>query len=297
MAQEFDIKLTRNTMLSCMWAGDKNGYPLIYLHGTPGSKREIEYLEGEAKKKGLKLIAFDRPGFGESEFYAYSPRSLCKDIEDMIAYCGIGKYSMIAYSAGAMYMIHHYQQTNNKPEFLFDIAGWVPVSLDERLYNALSAFDKFAIGNVKDLPKLTSIPEYLLNKAFATKEDDYELAKLLNKFSKLMGKTFDFGDKEFISFFASNVRYALGTTMEGAAHALGQLFGEPEFDPSGIEVPYTSWHGTSDDYVPYKFAEYKNEKIRDFRLNELEGEGHFQPFTHREEIIGDVAKTVSHTDR
>jgi pimeloyl-ACP methyl ester carboxylesterase len=46
--------------------GDRSGRPLFYLHGSPGSRLlhgpEVDYAE-----LGIRLITYDRPGYGGSE--------------------------------------------------------------------------------------------------------------------------------------------------------------------------------------------------------------------------------------
>lgn len=293
MSAIYNIKLKRNIHLAVQEEGDPNGYPILYIHGTPGSKKEIEYLADAAERNGLRLIAFDRPGLGDSEFYPYTPATLSKDIDQILDRLEIEDYACLAYSAGAMYMSDHFLLSSKPPKALFDIAGWVPVSIDNTLFQSLSVFDKVALRKVKDLPKITSVPQFMLSRAFKNNPDDKRLSQSLAKMALLMGKTFDGGDPDFTEFFASNVRFAMHSDTKGAAYALGHLFEEPQCRPENISTPYHSWHGTADDYVPFAFARYKQEKIPDFHLHPLEGERHFQPLTHKDEIMDEIQSVLS----
>ena len=40
----------------------------FFSHGCPGSRLEIIFLDAQARKYGLKIIVFERPGFGRSDF-------------------------------------------------------------------------------------------------------------------------------------------------------------------------------------------------------------------------------------
>ena len=46
--------------------GDRSGRPLFYLHGSPGSRLlhgpDLDHIE-----LGIRLITYDRPGYGGSE--------------------------------------------------------------------------------------------------------------------------------------------------------------------------------------------------------------------------------------
>lgn len=46
--------------------GDPEGRPVVFLHGTPGSRRLGELFEGAAREHGVRLLAPDRPGYGQS---------------------------------------------------------------------------------------------------------------------------------------------------------------------------------------------------------------------------------------
>lgn len=42
--------------------GAAEGRPVLYFHGTPGSRLKVLLLAEEAQRLGLRLIALDRPG-------------------------------------------------------------------------------------------------------------------------------------------------------------------------------------------------------------------------------------------
>jgi pimeloyl-ACP methyl ester carboxylesterase len=47
--------------------GDPGGVPLIAHHGTPGSRLLYEGWVEDATERGIRLIAYDRPGYGGSD--------------------------------------------------------------------------------------------------------------------------------------------------------------------------------------------------------------------------------------
>src|SRR5688500_4433105 len=46
--------------------GDPDGVPLLFFHGTPGSRLQLRALDEPARRHHVRLLAPDRPGFGES---------------------------------------------------------------------------------------------------------------------------------------------------------------------------------------------------------------------------------------
>jgi pimeloyl-ACP methyl ester carboxylesterase len=47
--------------------GDPAGVPLVIHHGTPGSRLYRRHWATDAAERGIRLIAYDRPGYGGSE--------------------------------------------------------------------------------------------------------------------------------------------------------------------------------------------------------------------------------------
>lgn len=64
MAKQFTLPDGR--ILDYSVSGAPDGFPLVWLHGTPGAYTEIPSLVAGCEKKGLKLISFSRAGYGGS---------------------------------------------------------------------------------------------------------------------------------------------------------------------------------------------------------------------------------------
>ena len=64
MAQQFRLPDGRN--VDYLISGAKDGFPLIWIHGTPGAYTPDSSLAAACEKKGLKLITLSRAGYGGS---------------------------------------------------------------------------------------------------------------------------------------------------------------------------------------------------------------------------------------
>jgi pimeloyl-ACP methyl ester carboxylesterase len=53
--------------LAVQVSGKPTGYPVIYLHGTPGSRLGLLPRGRVLYELGVRLISFDRPGYGLSD--------------------------------------------------------------------------------------------------------------------------------------------------------------------------------------------------------------------------------------
>jgi pimeloyl-ACP methyl ester carboxylesterase len=58
------LRLRDGRLLRYAEYGDPDGTPLFYFHGSPGSRFEGWFVDEAARRRGIRVIAFDRPGFG-----------------------------------------------------------------------------------------------------------------------------------------------------------------------------------------------------------------------------------------
>ena len=53
--------------LACAEWGEPDGFPVFFLHGSPGSRLWHHYDETVYVDVGARLITYDRPGYGASD--------------------------------------------------------------------------------------------------------------------------------------------------------------------------------------------------------------------------------------
>ena len=64
MAQQ--LQLPDGRIVEYLVSGDQDGFPLVWIHGTPGAYHPIPSLAAACKKKGVKVITLSRAGYGGS---------------------------------------------------------------------------------------------------------------------------------------------------------------------------------------------------------------------------------------
>jgi pimeloyl-ACP methyl ester carboxylesterase len=60
------IQASEGRALTVYDAGDPGGAPILFHHGTPASGAPFEPHVRLAEKQGIRLVSYDRPGYGES---------------------------------------------------------------------------------------------------------------------------------------------------------------------------------------------------------------------------------------
>jgi pimeloyl-ACP methyl ester carboxylesterase len=53
-------------------SGDPAGMALVYFHGTPSCRLEPAFADALCAELGIRLVSFDRPGYGESPARPFS---------------------------------------------------------------------------------------------------------------------------------------------------------------------------------------------------------------------------------
>lgn len=84
--------------------GDERGFPILALHGTPGSRLKYTAAHAEAKRLGLRLICPDRWGYGRSDCHP-APRlaAYADDAGQMLDRLGVNEFSVVGISGGGPY--------------------------------------------------------------------------------------------------------------------------------------------------------------------------------------------------
>ncbi|MFJ7044503.1 alpha/beta fold hydrolase [Streptomyces sp. NPDC101112] len=82
--------------------GDPDSHPVFLLHGTPGSRLGPRPRTFDLHKLGIRLIAYDRPGYGGSD--RHPDRRVvdaAEDIDTIAQDLDLKKYSVVGRSGGA----------------------------------------------------------------------------------------------------------------------------------------------------------------------------------------------------
>lgn len=66
-APDGTVRTNAGTRLAYATYGDPDGTPLVFFHGTPGSRLLGRLLDDPAADAGVHVVAPDRPGYGRSE--------------------------------------------------------------------------------------------------------------------------------------------------------------------------------------------------------------------------------------
>ena len=127
------VDLSGGETLSYAECGDSEGIPVVLLHGTPGSRVLGELFDSAARANGIRLLAFDRPGYGHST--PIPERSVAETgalITTFLDHVGIDSAGLVAFSGGAPYALAAAAQSPDRIERVDIVAGATPPSAGDQ---------------------------------------------------------------------------------------------------------------------------------------------------------------------
>lgn len=98
------LSLRNGHQLSYATYGDLGGRPLVALHGSADSRLIWQLLDADARDVGVRLIAPDRPGFGDSPFIPdRTTIDHARDVIELADHLELERFDTISISGGLVF--------------------------------------------------------------------------------------------------------------------------------------------------------------------------------------------------
>lgn len=91
--------------LAVRLAGAPSGPLVLYMHGSPSSRLDIDFLHGRSARRGIRLAGMDRPGFGGSTFEPFGFASVAADAAAVADELGADRFAVVGQSSGVGYAL------------------------------------------------------------------------------------------------------------------------------------------------------------------------------------------------
>ena len=284
------ITLPDNRKLGFAEYGDKNGFPIVYCHGSQSSRLEMHYDLSFALTHHLRIITIDRPGHGISDFNpSGSILGFAQDVIQLMNHLAIQSFSVVGMSAGSPFAL---ALAYSFPERIIStsiISGFAPFNTESKKY--LSKEIKIMLGLAKSMPFLLRWMLKIQKKQLAKNPK-----KALAGFLKIMS----FPDQEVLKnefvmeIIEAMFKEAFRNGSEGVAYEISRLLVRDwGFELKDIAIPVSFWQGKEDNNVPYQWAEKMHNTIPNSNLNLIEKEGHLIIFQHAEEIFSEIKQNTT----
>ena len=265
-------------------AGDPEGRPVLVHYGTPNSRHLYGPNADDAAARGLRLISYDRPGYGGST--PHPGRSVADCAADVRAICaglGIERLAIWGISGGGSHALA-------SAALLPDLVAAAATLASLAPYGAagLDWYDGIGKENVDDFQLLIADPEASRVKLESDREAMIAAsgADLAGIMKTLLTPTDAAVLKdELAEYLAYSCREGLapgpqGWWDDGMAHA--NPWG---FELSSIRVPVLVMHGRQDQFVPFGHGQWLAGHIPGVDARLLDDDGHLTLLTNR---VGEV---------
>ena len=278
------IKTPDGRTLAVEEAGDPGGRPVLVHNGTPNSRHLYGPAAADAGARGLRLIGYDRPGYGGSTPQPGRTVADCAaDVRAICAGLGIGRLAMWGISGGGPHLLACAALLPDLVTAAASLASLAPADAE-----GLDWFEGMGQDNVDDF-KLLQRDEKAARAKLETEREEMlavsadDLAELLKTLLTPVDAAALTG--EFAEYLTWTGREGLapgsqGWWDDGMAHA--SPWG---FELSAIRVPVLLMHGRQDQFVPFGHGQRLAPRIPGVEARLLDRDGHLTLETNR---IGEV---------
>jgi len=258
-------------------AGPTDGAPVFGLHGTPGSGLLFPPLADDAKRRGLRLLGYDRPGYGRST--PLPDRSVAQaatDVGTIADALGIDRFAVWGFSGGGPHALACAARWSGRAVGVAVVGGCAPYPAD-----GLDWLAGMGPENVDEFD-LTVAAGPPLERSLQKARGDLLGADTAG-FVRAMGSLLAPPDRAACdgpigSYFAGSMAEALAPGVDGW-YADDVAFVRPwGFPLDRIQVPTSVWHGTDDGFVPVAHARWVAAHVPGATLRLFEGHGHLSLF-------------------
>lgn len=249
--------------------GDPRGLPLVFFHGTPGSRLDALLLSEAARRAGVRLIAPDRPGYGLSDAASLTVAGWVADVRSLADSLGIDHFAVGGISGGGPYALACGALIPERVWAAAVVAGAPPPDLKGDV-SQMHAANRMAETINSRAPSLNRMVDGVLALVVGYAPGIYLRLgmRLLPPADRRV-----FSDPTVQKVFLQSAREQF---RQGAAGISGdrRLDRPWGFKLSDVAVPVFQWHGDDDRNVPFADGQTMAEQIPDNTFEVIRGGGH-----------------------
>jgi pimeloyl-ACP methyl ester carboxylesterase len=290
------VRAADGRRLSTQVYGDPDGKPVFLLHGTPGSRLGPHPRPAVLHRLGVRLIAFDRPGYGGSD--RMEGRRVADGAADVRAVAdayGLRKFAVVGRSGGGP---HALACAALLPERTTKAA--VLVSIAPRGADGLDWLDGMARSNVLEFTAASN--GYAGIAAHTKQVADAIRANPASLIAKLQAELPDpdkrvVADRGIRSMLVAAYAEAMRTSDYGWIDDALAFCSPWGFDPAAVTPPVLLWHGANDVFSPASHARWLAGRIPNATVIVQTGAAHFGALDVLPDILRWLCASRSAHDR
>lgn len=261
-------------MIGVRLAGATSGPLVIYMHGAPSSRLDVDFLHERSLRRGVRVAGMDRPGFGLSTPMPFTFQSVAGDAGIVADALGVARFAVFGQSSGVPYALATAVFLPDRVTAVATGGGMMP------FFPGSAGFASLSEGEQRGVT-LAGV-------------DDAEAQRLLAEADLPTVQQLTLTDEEIEAawvphlspadqrVFAAGFGRLIGPTMREALHqgqigwARDNLVRMPRWDLDlhAVGVPATIWIG-DEDASNVEGARWLGSEVPGAALRELPDHGHF----------------------
>ncbi|WP_232679156.1 alpha/beta fold hydrolase [Nocardioides sp. R-C-SC26] len=286
-ALEGTVAVRDNRRLSFAEYGQPRGRAFVWLHGTPGARRQIPIeARAYADAHGLRIIGIDRPGIGSSTPHLYRDIvDWADDLRLLLDALAIDDVRVIGLSGGGPYALAAGAALPDRVHGVGVLGGVAPTRGPDAADGGIIQLA------VRLAPALATLRVPL----------GIGLTGAIRVVKPLAGAGLDLyaavqppGDKnllarpEFKAMFLDDLLNGSRFQTLAPLNDLVLFTREWGFSPTDVKVPVIWWHGDADHIVPFDHGKHVVSLLPDAELRVIDGESHLGGLGIAEEVLSSL---------
>lgn len=270
---EGSVAVRDDRRLSFAEYGSPRGDALIWLHGTPGARRQIPLdARAYADEVGARIIGIDRPGIGSSTPHVYdNVLDWTEDFRLLLDALAVDTCRVIGLSGGGPYTLAAGAAMPERVHALGVLGGVAPTRGPDAAEGGIIQLAKVAAP-------LLSVARVPVGVA---------LSGVIRTIKPLAGAGLDLyaavqppGDKNMLArpeikaMFLDDLLNGSRFQISAPLSDLILFTRDWGFRLEDVQVPVRWWHGDADHIVPFAHGEHCVRLLPDATLSTIDGESH-----------------------
>lgn len=277
------ITLPDGRQLSYEEYGDPHGEAVFYFHGSPGSRLEGRLAHDVARRERLRIIAPERPGYGNSDFQRNRHfDDWPADVAALADALGIREFAVVGLSGGGPHVVACSIALRDRITAAAIVSGAGPIDayyarsksrVGRWMRKAAMPVARFFIkGGVRLLP-------WALRRKSAADMNTRVDKRVLSRIEER-------------ERFRTDLLEALRPGSRGAVQEFDLHTRSWPFALQDVPMRVHLWHGTADVLVPIDIGRYVAAHIPNCQARILTGEGHLLIIDHITEVLAAIAGDI-----
>lgn len=263
--------------------GSPKGFPLLYVHEAGSSRLEAAFFDSEARRKGFRLIALDRPGVGESDALAGFTRETCA--EDLFALADglhLARFGLLAAGSGTAIALLAAGRHPHRVAVVLGLSPQLPARDSGRGWVCRIA-----------RPVLGALLQWGIALRLLLRNASAE------RYVERLEHSLNYADRRLLDnprIREHLIRVAVEAVRSGAggvARDLALTFAPARLDISHLEMPVHLWQGSTESSGLQFTLDTFSDSLPDGCLHRLNNRGRFFYWRHTDEVFAAAQSALS----